>query len=85
MQVIWLVEKLQTQGFQTARHWMTVFITVFSAITLVWFTLSDQDNPTAEDARASIQKAKFILHKMENLNPVARKCSGILAVCSASK
>ena len=80
MQVIWIVEQLFNHGFHTVPYWLTVYMTFFSSLTLVMFTLSNADDPTVGHAWDAIVRARQLFLKLSHRSPRAKECAAALEV-----
>lgn len=82
MQVIWIVRQLHQRGHCVAPCWPALFMTLFSALTLVLFALGNQGGATVEEAWHAVKSALWLFTQLASNNALAQKCAGILEVCS---
>lgn len=81
MQVIWIVRQLHQRGYAVAPYWLTLFMTLFSAMTLVMFALSNEGGATVDEAWEAINTAVWLFTELSSTSFIAQRCASILEVC----
>ncbi|KAF8861656.1 hypothetical protein BDZ45DRAFT_250787 [Acephala macrosclerotiorum] len=74
MQIVWLVEELETRGLLISAYWFTVYITFFAVMALCMFIISNPDDPTVDDALRAAEKGRGILTRLAGESVPAEKC-----------
>ncbi|KAE8444750.1 hypothetical protein EG329_014310 [Mollisiaceae sp. DMI_Dod_QoI] len=74
MQIVWLVEELETRGLLISAYWFTVYITFFAVMALCMFIISNPDDPTVDDALGAAEKGRRILTRLATNSVPAEKC-----------
>ncbi|KAK5399203.1 Gypsy retrotransposon integrase-like protein 1 [Exophiala xenobiotica] len=85
MQVIWIVRQLHQQGYAVAPYWLTLFMTLFSAMTLVMFALSNEGGATVDEAWEAVNSAVWLFTELSNTSFIAEKCAAILKEFTAKQ
>ncbi|KAJ9503534.1 hypothetical protein H2202_000673 [Exophiala xenobiotica] len=85
MQVIWIVRQLHQRGYAVAPYWLTLFMTLFSAMTLVMFALSNEGGATVDEAWEAVNSAMWLFTELSSTSFIAERCAAVLkAVTSQS-
>lgn len=74
MQVIWIVEQMDTHGLLIGAYWFTVYITFFAVMSLCMFILGNAGDPTASEAMAAAVKGRAILFRLSSESASAARC-----------
>jgi len=82
MQVIWIVEQMDTHGLLIGAYWFTVYITFFAVMSLCMFILGNAGDPTASEAMAAAVKGRAILFRLSSESASAARCVASLGVRS---
>lgn len=80
MQIVWLVEELETHGLLISAYWFTVYITFFAVMALCMFIISNPNDPTVDDALRAAEKGRRILTRLAGESVPAEKCVASLGV-----
>ncbi|KAK4935627.1 Gypsy retrotransposon integrase-like protein 1 [Elasticomyces elasticus] len=78
MQVIWIVQQLHQQGRAVAPYWLAPFMTLFSAMTLVMFALSNKGGATVDEAWEAVNSAYSLFSDLSSRSLTARRCAAVL-------
>ncbi|KAK5344157.1 Gypsy retrotransposon integrase-like protein 1, partial [Exophiala xenobiotica] len=78
MQVIWIVRQLHQRGYAVAPYWLALFMTLFSALTLVMFALSNEGGATVDEAWEAINSAAWLFTELSSTSFIAEKCAVVL-------
>lgn len=80
MQIVWLVEGLESRGLLISAYWFTVYFTFFAVMALCMFIISNPDDPTVDDALRAAEKGRRILTGLAIESVPAEKCVALLEV-----
>ncbi|KAG4430084.1 hypothetical protein IFR05_014429 [Cadophora sp. M221] len=80
MQVIWIVEQMDTHGLLIGAYWFTVYITFFAVMSLCMFILGNSGDPTAMEAMTAAVKGRQILIRLSSESASAARCVASLGV-----
>lgn len=80
MQVIWIVRQLHQRGYAVAPYWLALFMTLFSAMTLVMFALSNEGGATVDEAWEAVNSAVWLFTELSSTSFIAQKCAAVLKV-----
>jgi hypothetical protein len=83
MQVIWLVEQLDSQRLLTRPYWLTVYTSFFAAMSLLMFALGNPKDPTIHDSLKAAEKVREILSRPPNGSFTVLSCAASLTVCKS--
>ncbi|KAK5500708.1 Gypsy retrotransposon integrase-like protein 1 [Exophiala xenobiotica] len=78
MQVIWIVRQLHQRGYAVAPYWLTLFMTLFSAMTLVMFALSNEGGATVDEAWEAVNSAMWLFTELSSTSFIAERCAAVL-------
>ncbi|KAK5311573.1 Gypsy retrotransposon integrase-like protein 1 [Exophiala xenobiotica] len=78
MQVIWIVRQLHQRGYAVAPYWLTLFMTLFSAMTLVMFALSNEGGATVDEAWEAVKSVLWLFTELSSISFIAEKCAAVL-------
>lgn len=84
MQVIWIVRQLHRQGRAVAPYWLAPFMTLFSAMTLLMFALSNKGGATVDEAWEAVNSAYSLFSDLSSRSLTARRCAAVLEVSCAT-
>ncbi|RFN52410.1 zn2/cys6 DNA-binding protein [Fusarium flagelliforme] len=74
MQSVWLLQRLDIQGFLHESIWFYISSLAFAASSLVYFVLGSPYSTTVQDARDAALKAHGLLAKLGRENEAAQQC-----------
>lgn len=77
---IWIVRQLHQRGYAVAPYWLALFMTLFSALTLVVFALSNEGGATVDEAWEAINSAAWLFTELSSTSFIAEKCAAVLKV-----
>jgi hypothetical protein len=80
MQVIWIVRQLHQRDYAVAPYGLTLFTTLFSAMTLVMFALSKEGGPTVDEAWEAVNSAAWLFTELSSTSLIAENCAAVLKV-----
>jgi hypothetical protein len=74
MQIVWIVEGLESRDLLISAYWFTIYITFFAVMALCMFVISNPNDPTVDDVLSAAQKGRKILIKLATESVPADKC-----------
>jgi hypothetical protein len=80
MQVVWLVETLESCNLFNEAHWFSTFIVSFTAACLVLFVMSNEGDPTLKETEDAVRRIKVVCQRHANENPSFLRCYKFLEV-----
>ncbi len=80
MQVIWIVRQLHQRGYAVAPYWLSLFMTLFSAMTLLMFALSNEGGATVDEAWEAVNWAVWLFTELSSTSFIAERCAAVLKV-----
>lgn len=82
MQVVWLVETLESCELFNEAHWFTTLVVSFTAACLVLFVMSNESDPTLEETKDAVRRMKSLCHRHSGQSASMQRCYMFLEVTS---
>jgi hypothetical protein len=80
MQVVWLVETLESFNLFNEAHWFSTFIVSFTSACLVLFVMSNEGDPTLKETEDAVRRIKGFCKRHANENSSFLRCYKFLEV-----
>lgn len=80
MQVVWLVETLESCQLFNEAHWFTTLMVAFTAACLALFVMSNESDPTLEETKDAVRRIKSLCYRHSNQSASMQRCSMFLEV-----
>ncbi len=80
MQVVWLVDEMDSRGLLNGAYWFTVYMTFFAVMSLCMLILGNVEDPTVDDTMKAASRGRDILVQMALQSTNAERCLTVLEV-----